>query len=109
VLYYFLKKRTGGEDVDLDLEEATAAANTPLVQGVVASARGGPAKRGRGSRGPRNPPGQNKRERKVNSVKSYLYYYRSYCTLLDSTLCSHVGDYQCFGCPYCLYLQSRCE
>lgn len=68
MLYYFLKKRTCGEDVDLDLEEATAATNTPLVPGVAASPRGGPAKRGRGSRGPRNPPGQNKRERKVRNV-----------------------------------------
>lgn len=72
MLYYFLKKRTCGEDVDLDLEEATVASNTPLA-GVVASPRGGPAKRGRGSRGPRNPPGQNKRERKVQNIKPISY------------------------------------
>lgn len=59
-----------GEDVDLDLEEATAAANTPLVPGVAANPRGGPSKRGRGARGPRNPVGQSKRERKVCSIKS---------------------------------------
>jgi len=70
VLYYFLKKRMYGEDVDLDLEEATAAANTPLVPGVAANPRGVPGKRGRGARGPRNPVGQSKRERKVCSIKS---------------------------------------
>lgn len=68
VLYYFLKKRTLGEDVDLDLEEATAATTTPLVSGVASSPRGGPAKRGRG-RGSRNLPGQAKRERKVQNIK----------------------------------------
>jgi RAD54-like protein 2 len=68
VLYYFLKKRNCGEDVDLDLEEATAASTTPLVSGVAASPRGGPAKRGRG-RGSRNPTGQSKRDRKVQNIK----------------------------------------
>jgi hypothetical protein len=58
-----------GEDVDLDLEEATVAANTPLVPGVAANPRGGPVKRGRGARGPRNPLGQSKRERKVRNIK----------------------------------------
>jgi hypothetical protein len=69
VLYYFLKKRMYGEDVDLDLEEATAAANTPLVPGVATNPRGGPGRRGRGARGARNPLGQSKRERKVCSIK----------------------------------------
>ncbi|KAJ9600700.1 hypothetical protein L9F63_026162 [Diploptera punctata] len=35
VLYYFLKKRSGNEDVDLDLEETTGAATTPLNAGGV--------------------------------------------------------------------------
>jgi hypothetical protein len=78
VLYYFLKKRNSGEDVDLDLEEATAAASTPLMSGVATSPRGGPAKRGRG-RGSRNPPGQGKRERKVQNVK---YNFLSGCVML---------------------------
>jgi hypothetical protein len=69
VLYYFLKKRNCGEDVDLDLEEAAAATNTPLVSGVAASPRGGPAKRGRG-RGSRNLPGNGKRERKVWNIQN---------------------------------------
>jgi RAD54-like protein 2 len=68
VLYYFLKKRTCGEDVDLDLEEAAAAASTPLASGVAASPRGAPAKRGRG-RGSRNLPGHGKRERKVQHIE----------------------------------------
>jgi hypothetical protein len=68
VLYYFLKKRNCGEDVDLDLEEAAAAASTPLASGVAAPPRGGPAKRGRG-RGSRNLPGHCKRERKVRHVE----------------------------------------
>ena len=73
VLYYFLKKRSICEDVDLDLEETTGAAATPLAAGgVVPPGRGAPAKRGRGSRGPRNPPGP-KRERKVNLA--FIVFY----------------------------------
>ncbi|GLH05092.1 Uncharacterized protein GBIM_10708 [Gryllus bimaculatus] len=61
VLYYFLKKRTLGEDVDLDLEETTAA-STPMTPRNGAS----PAapKRGRG-RTPRSTSGS-KRDKKGN-------------------------------------------
>ncbi|XP_066996034.2 uncharacterized protein [Anabrus simplex] len=65
VLYYFLKKRAGGEDVDLDIEEATGSTTSPSSVPLTGSIspRGVATKRGRG-RGAR--AGQtSKREKKA--------------------------------------------
>lgn len=69
VLYEFLKKRGGGEAVDLDLEE-TAGSLTPSTPNSsipsAPSTPGTPAKRGRG-RSPKANTSPTKRERKTNT------------------------------------------
>lgn len=80
MLYEFLKKRGGGEAVDLDLEE-TAGSLTPSTpnSGIPSapSTPGTPAKRGRG-RSPKANTSPTKRERKTNTRRVLMCNLR--CT-----------------------------